>query len=248
METFSRNELYWGKEAQENLKNANVAIFGLGGVGSFSAETLARSGVGCFTVVDFDKVSQSNINRQLIALQSTVGISKAELVKDRILAINPKAKVTMIDDFYTSDMNEIFNEKFDFVIDAIDSFNFKIELIEFCHQNAIPIATSMGAANRICPEKLFVADISEVQKINCPFAQRVIHRLRKDGIEENLPMVLSNEKPKTSEKILTEEKILTKSGKEIEFKKITPATTPFVAPVAGIMLASIAVRTIISKS
>ena len=152
----------------------------------------------------------------------------------------------MIDDFYTSDMNEIFNEKFDFVIDAIDSFNFKIELIEFCHQNTIPIATSMGAANRICPEKLFVADISEVQKIDCPFAQRVIHRLRKDGIEENLPMVLSHEKPKTTEKILTEEKILTKTGKEIEFKKITPATTPFVAPVAGIMLSSIAVRKIIA--
>ena len=104
----------------------------------------------------------------------------------------------------------------------------------------------MGAANRICPEKLFVADISEVQKIDCPFAQRVIHRLRKDGIEKNLPMVLSHEKPKTTEKILTEEKILTKTGKEIEFKKITPATTPFVAPVAGIMLSSIAVRKIIA--
>ena len=247
METFARNELFWGEKSQDKLRNSKVAIFGLGGVGSFAAEVLARSGIGSFVIVDFDKVSQSNINRQLIALQNTIGIEKAQLVKERILAINPSAQITAIDDFYTSDMNGIFNEKIDFVIDAIDSFNFKIELLEFCHKNSIPIATSMGAANRICPEKLYIADISEVQKVNCPFAQRVIHRLKQDGIENGLPMVLSSEKPKSTQKILTEEKITTKSGQKIEFKKITPATTPFVAPVAGIMLGSIAVRKILEN-
>ena len=247
METFARNELYWGKEAQEKIKNSNIAIFGLGGVGSFAAEVLARSGIENFTIVDFDKVSQSNINRQLIALQNTIGTAKSELVKERILQINPNAKIQAINDFYTSDMNNIFDKKFDFVIDAIDSFNYKIELIEFCHKNSIPIATSMGAANRICPEKLYIADISEIDKINCPFAQRIIHRLKQDGITQNLTMILSNEKPKNVQKILTEENIETQSGQKIEFKKITPATTPFVAPVAGIMIGSIAIRKILEK-
>ena len=247
METFARNELYWGKEAQEKIKNSNIAIFGLGGVGSFAAEVLARSGIENFTIVDFDKVSQSNINRQLIALQNTIGTAKSELVKERILQINPNAKIQAINDFYTSDMNNIFDKKFDFVIDAIDSFNYKIELIEFCHKNSIPIATSMGAANRICPEKLYIADISEIDKINCPFAQRIIHRLKQDGINQNLTMILSNEKPKNVQKILTEENIETQSGQKIEFKKITPATTPFVAPVAGIMIGSIAIRKILEK-
>ncbi len=245
MDTFSRNELFWGKEAQAKLKNANVAVFGLGGVGSFAVEALARSGIGNFTVVDFDEVSQSNINRQLIALQSTIGKSKAELVKERILEINPSANVVAINDFYTSDMNGIFEDKFDYVVDAIDSFNFKIELIEYCHKNSIPIITSMGAASRICPEMLYITDISGVEKLNCPFAGRIIRRLRQDGIEKDLPMVLSHEKPRNAEKILVEEKIMTSAGKEIEFKKITPSTTPFVAPTAGLFMASYLIRKLI---
>lgn len=246
METFSRNELYWGKDKQDKLANSNILIFGLGGVGSFAAEMLARSGINNFTVVDFDTVSQSNINRQLIALQNTVGLAKADVTKERILSINPNANVVAINDFYTSGMNDIFNNKYDFVIDAIDSFNFKIDLIEYCCKNNIPIITSMGAASRICPEELYIADISDVEKINCPFASRVIKRLKQDGILKNLPMVLSKEKPKSNEnKILTEENIITKSGESIEFKKITPPTTPFVAPVAGIIMASYVVRNII---
>lgn len=245
METFSRNELYWGSIAQEKLKNSNVLIFGLGGVGSFVAEGLARSGIGSFTVVDFDKVSQSNINRQLIALQTTIGLNKADLIKDRILSINPNANVVAINDFYTEDMHYLFEKNFDYVVDAIDSFSFKIELIEYCRSKNIPIITSMGAASRICPEKLYITDISEVEKVNCPFANRIIRRLKRDGIVNKLPMVLSREKPKSAEKILVEEKITTQAGREIEFNKITPATTPFVAPVAGIFMASFVVREIL---
>ncbi len=245
METFSRNELFWGKDNQEKLKTANIAIFGLGGVGSFVVETLARCGIGHFTVVDFDKVSQSNINRQLIALQNTIGQNKADLVAQRILSINPDAEIQVVNDFYTESMNDIFQNNFDFVVDAIDTFNFKIELIEYCHKNNIPVITSMGAASRICPEKLYIADISEIEKINCPFAGRIIRRLKQDGIEKNLPMVLSSEKPKASEKILAEENIETKSGEKIQFKKITPPTTPFVAPASGIMMASFVVRKIL---
>ena len=246
METFSRNELFWGKDNQIKLNNVNVAVFGLGGVGSFVVEALARSGVGNFTIVDFDKVSQSNINRQLIALQSTIGQNKADVCAKRILEINPDAKVNIINDFYTKNMNIIFETKFDFVADAIDTFNFKIELIEYCYKNNIPIITSMGAASRICPEKLYIADISETEKINCSFANRIIKRLKQDGIKINLPMILSSEKPKSTEKILTEEKIETKSGEKIEFKKITPPTTPFVASTAGILMASYIVRKILN--
>jgi len=246
MDTFSRNELYWGKENQTKLKAANIAIFGLGGVGSFVMESLARSGIGNFTIVDFDTVSQSNINRQLIALQTTIGQHKADVSKQRLLEINPCANVKAINDFYTQDMNDIFNEKFDFVVDAIDSFSFKIDLIEFCYKNNIPVITSMGAASRINPEKLYISDISETDKINCPFAGRIIRRLKNDGIANNLPMVLSSEKPKSSEKILNTEIIETKSGKHIEFNKITPATTPFVAPVAGMLMASYVVRKLIN--
>ena len=242
MDTFSRNELYWGAVAQEKLNKSNVLIFGLGGVGSFVAEMLARSGIGNFTVVDFDKVSQSNINRQLIALQNTIGKNKADLVKERILAINPDANVVSINDFYTEDMHYLFEKGFDFVVDAIDSFAFKIELIEYCCSHKIPVITSMGAANRICPEKLYITDIAEVEKVNCAFANRIIKRLKQDGITSNLPMVLSSEKPRSCEKILVEEKIKTQSGKEVEFNKITPSTTPFVAPVAGIFMASFVVR------
>ncbi|MCQ2957825.1 MAG: tRNA threonylcarbamoyladenosine dehydratase [Candidatus Gastranaerophilales bacterium] len=246
METFARNELYWGKENQLKLKNSDIAVFGLGGVGSFAVEALARSGIENFTIVDFDKVSKSNINRQLIALQTTVGQTKAEVTKQRILQINNNAKVNEINDFYTSDMHEVFKEKFDFVVDAIDSYNFKIDLLEFCYQNNIPIITSMGAASRIDPEKLYIKDISEVDKVNCPFATRIIKRLKQDGITKNLPLVLSSEKPKAAEKILNTEIVETKSGQHIEFNKITPATTPFVAPAAGILMASYVVRKLIN--
>ncbi len=248
-EIFSRNILFWGEDIQKKLSSLHIAVFGLGGVGSFAAEALARAGIGEFTLIDFDRVSPSNINRQLYADLNTIGNLKTKIANQRILSINNKAKVHVIADFYTEDMNHIFEEThFDFVIDAIDSFNFKIALIEYCLKNDINIITSLGAANRIKPYDLYISDLGEVEKVSCPFAQRVIARLKNDGFNKNLPLVLSKEKPKTPiNKEIVEENITLQSGKTIEYRKITPSTTPFVAPVAGFFMAAYAVEKCIAN-
>lgn len=130
-ELFSRNELFWGIDAQNILKNAHVAVFGLGGVGGFCAESLARAGIGRLTIIDFDKVSISNINRQIVALHSTVGQNKAKLFENRLKDINPDIKLNVVDDFYTG-ADEIFEGKIDFTADAIDTLRSKITLLETC--------------------------------------------------------------------------------------------------------------------
>lgn len=239
---FSRNELFWGKENQKLLSKAHIAVFGLGGVGGFCAEALARAGVGELTIIDFDKVSTSNINRQIIALNSTIGQSKAKLFQERLKDINPEIKLNIIDDFYSS--------KFDFtgitfVADAIDTMRSKIELLESCVKNNIPIISSMGAGNRIDPTKLYICDISEIENKNAPFVSNIIYQLKKREIENGIMVVASREKPFVREKISATEKIETKSGETIEFTKITPSSTPFVASCAGIFMASHIVKELI---
>lgn len=232
-EIFSRNELYWGAGFQNALKSLHVAVFGLGGVGGFCAEALARSGVGELTIVDFDTVSRSNINRQLIALNSTVGSKKTELFEKRLKDINPNIKLNIVDDFYTEDSIEA-----DFVADAIDTMRSKISLLENCVKNNIPVVSSMGAGNRIDPAKLYICDIKDIEDKNAPFVSNVIYQLKKRGIESGITVVVSREKPFVLEKISQTEHITTKTGEEIEFVKITPASTPFVASTAGIFMAA----------
>ena len=153
-ETFLRNIMFWGEEAQNKISSFHVAIFGLGGVGGYCAEALARSGIGELTLIDFDKVSKSNINRQIVALHSTIGMYKTDLFKERLKDINPDIKLNIINDFYT--------DKFDFsgihyVADAIDSMRSKVNLLVKCYKDKIPVISSMGAGNRINPEKLYIA-------------------------------------------------------------------------------------------
>ena len=237
IETFSRNELYWGTEFQEVLKGKHVAIFGLGGVGGYCAEALARSGVGELTLIDFDTVSQSNINRQIIALNSTVGFKKTKLFEQRIIDINPDIKLNIIDDFYT---NEVI--KADYVADAIDTMRSKISLLENCVNNNIPVISSMGAGNRLDPTKLYICDIADIADKNAPFVSNVIYQLKKRNIETGITVVASREKPFVQEKIFEVEQVSTNSGELIEFTKIVPASTPFVACVAGIYMASYIVQ------
>ena len=232
---FSRNELFWGKDNQEILSSKHVAVFGLGGVGGFCAEALARAGIGELTIIDFDTVSETNINRQLVALHSTVGKSKAELFKDRLKDINPDIRLNVVDDFYSGDLN-LSNA--DYVADAIDTMRSKIELLETCVKQNIPVISSMGAGNRIDPTKLYISDISEIENKNAPFVSNIIYQLKKRGIEKGIAVVASREKPFVREKISSTEKIITKSGENIEFTKITPSSTPFVASCAGIFMAS----------
>lgn len=233
MEIFSRNSLYWGEENQNILKSKHVAVFGLGGVGGFCAESLARAGIGEMTIIDFDTVSASNINRQIVALHSTIGKRKTELFEERLKDINPDIKLNVISDFYT---NEDF-ENIDFAADAIDTMRSKISLLETCVNNGIPVISSMGAGNRIDPSKLYISDISEIENKNAPFVSNIIYQLKKRGIEKGITVVASREKPFVREKISETEKVTTQNGEEIEFTKITPASTPFVASCAGIFMA-----------
>lgn len=244
---YRRNELYWGKEAQDNLFDKHIFVAGLGGVGSYAADALARSGIGRFTLVDFDKVSPSNINRQLIALSSTVGEPKTELMKQRILDINPKISVKVVNSFYTEKLNILLEEDPpDFVIDAIDTLKYKIELLKTCKRLNVPAITSLGAGNRIDPTKLILADISETKPRSCPFLKKALSKLRNAGITENLPVVSSNEKPFNLEKKASCYTIQTET-EEIDIKKFTPASTPFVPPVAGYIMASYAVRQLFNE-
>ncbi len=234
---FSRNELFWGRENQRLLQQQHVAVFGLGGVGGFCAEALVRAGIGELTIVDFDEVSSSNINRQIVALHSTIGQYKAKLFEKRLTDINPELKLHVIDDFYTENLNELFNLGFGYVADAIDTMRSKITLLETCINKSIPVISSMGAGNRIDPTQLYISDIDEIENKNAPFISNIIYQLKKRGIEKGITVVASREKPYCNEKISSTENITTKDGEKFEFTKITPASTPFVASCAGIFMA-----------
>ena len=230
---FSRNELYWGSDFQNVLKSRHVAVIGLGGVGGYCAEALARSGVGKLTIMDFDTVSPSNVNRQIVALRSSLGQKKTELFGKRLKDINPEIELNIVDDFYTKDKINA-----DYVADAIDTMRSKISLLEYCIKNAIPVISSMGAGNRIDPTKLYICDIEDIEDKNAPFVLNVVYQLKKRGIENGIKVVVSREKPFVTEKISQTEHVKTKAGEEIEFDKIVTSSTPFVASVAGIFMAS----------
>ena len=233
-ETFSRNIMYWGEETQEKISASRIAVFGLGGVGGYCAEALARCGVGELTLVDFDKVSKSNINRQIVALNSTVGMDKTNLFKVRLKDINPCIKLNIVNDFYMDDFDFT---GIDYVCDAIDTMRSKVNLLIRCVKNNIPVISSMGAGNRINPAKLYICDISEIKDKKAPFVSNILYQLKKQGIEDGITVVASDEKPYCGMKISEVEKITTSKGEEIEFNKIIPASTPFVAPAAGIIMA-----------
>lgn len=243
-ELFSRNILYWGEENQRLLSQKNVAVFGLGGVGGFCAEALARAGIGHLTIVDFDTVSESNINRQSVALNSTIGQKKTDLFEKRLKDINPEINIEIVDDFYTEN-NQIMTGQYDYVADAIDTMRSKIHLLKTCYETKIPVISSMGAGNRIDPTKLYIADLKDVENRNAPFVSNVIYQLKKLGITQGITFVCSRETPQAQEKITEKEEITTNSGEKIEFNKIIPSSTPFVASCSGIFMASYIVRKLI---
>lgn len=244
LEIFSRNEMFWGDEIQHKLKSACVAIFGLGGVGGFACEMLARAGIGSIVLIDFDTVSESNINRQLVALHSTVGKLKTILFEQRLKDINPNVKLKTLSEFY-SDKFDFSNV--DYVVDAIDTMKSKIQLLEECYLRKIPVVSSFGAGNRLDPTKLYACDISEIKDKKAPFVHNLLYQLEKRGISQGIDVVLSEEKPIKPVKIIANEVITTNDGENIEFNKIIPSSTPFVASAAGIIMASIIVKKIMVK-
>lgn len=229
----TRTSLIVGDEGIEKLKNSNVIVFGVGGVGSFAAEAIARAGVGNLTMVDFDDVDITNINRQLPALHSTVGKYKVEVMKERILDINPDINIKAIREVYNKDTSEeILCENYDYVVDAIDMVTSKIHLIETCKAKGLEIISSMGMGNKLDPTKIIVSDIHKTSM--CPLA-KVMRKELKDRRIKKLKVVYSTEQP-----IELKKKIL--NG-----KKITPGSTSFVPSVGGLTIASVVINELLNK-
>lgn len=232
---FSREELLIGKEAIEKLKKSKVAIFGIGGVGSYVVEGLARAGVGNFILVDDDVVSISNLNRQLIATHTTIGKPKVEVAMERILDINPNAKVEIYKEFFMPESKEILDETLDYIVDAVDTVTAKIELVMRANKLNIPIISSMGTGNKLDPTRFEVTDIYKTEI--CPLAKVMRKELRARGIEK-LKVVYSKEEPIKIDKI---------EEREIEYKGKNPApgSISFVPSVAGLIISGEVVKDLI---
>lgn len=239
---FSRNELAIGIEGIEKLKNSTVTILGIGGVGSFAVEALARSGVGKLILVDKDSVDITNINRQLPALLSTIGQPKADIMKERIKDINPECEVVSLNMFYTEETYEqFFAEQPDFIVDASDTISYKIHLIKECLKRNIPIISSMGAANKMDPTRLKIADIFKTH--TDPIAKVIRTRLRKEGIRKGIPVVFSDESPIVIREDVR--KVVGNDDAEIRKAKIPPSSNAFVPSTAGLFMASYVVQEIV---
>jgi tRNA threonylcarbamoyladenosine dehydratase len=190
---FNRTELLFGIEAVQRLHDSRVAVIGLGGVGGYACEGLARSGIGHFLLVDFDTLGPTNLNRQIIALHSTIGKMKVEVMRDRILDINPDAKVDIFADFCAIESRDQLLQNVDYIVDAIDSLGPKVGLLEDAFHKKIPIISILGAGNRVDPSQIHLADISNT--IRCPLARRVRKFLRRRGIASGIPVIYSSELP-----------------------------------------------------
>lgn len=231
-ETFIRTELLLGEASMAALRQAKVAIFGIGGVGGHVAEALARSGVGAFVLVDRDVVSVSNINRQIIATTRTVGRSKAQLMKERILEINPEASVEVRDCFFLPENADDFDfSSYSYVVDAVDTVTAKLELVARAVEAGIPVISSMGAGNKLDPTRFEVADIYDTSV--CPLARVMRRELKKRGIER-LKVVYSREEALTPKQILSDES-----------KRVIPGSVAFVPSVAGLILAGEVVKDLV---
>jgi tRNA A37 threonylcarbamoyladenosine dehydratase len=189
---FSRNELLIGQKGVNKLKNATVAVFGLGGVGSYAAEALCRAGIGRIIIIDFDDICLTNVNRQIHAMDGTVGKAKAMVMAERMRLINPQAEIMPYKDFYSAENSDfLLSADYDYVVDAIDHITSKLHLIRSCRERGIPIISSMGAAAKLDPGQIRVADIAETHK--CRMARSVRKLLKKQGIERGVKVVFSTE-------------------------------------------------------
>lgn len=229
MDRFTRTKMLLGNEAVERFKKLHVAVFGVGGVGSFAAEAIARSGIGEITLIDNDIVSVSNINRQLIALDSTVGKAKTEVMKERILDINPNAVVHTIQKFYLPENSQEFDfSDFDYIVDAIDTVSAKLDIAERAYKMNIPCISAMGAGNKLYPEMLELADIYETSV--CPLARVMRRELKKRNVMK-LNVVYSKEEAKTPF-----------FDPEEDSKKRAPGSISFVPSAAGLIIAGKVIR------
>lgn len=234
-EQFSRTQLLLGETAMEKLRNARVAVFGIGGVGGYTVEALARSGVGQLDLIDSDTISISNINRQILATHSTVGRLKVDVAKDRVLDINPHCVVRTYPCFYLPDTADRFDfTAYDYIVDAIDTVTGKLQLVQQAHAAGTPIICSMGTGNKLDPSAFLVADISKTSV--CPLARIMRKELKKRGIS-HVKVVYS------------QEDALTPVGAEEEMKLLgkrqIPGSVSFVPGAAGLILAGEVIKDLI---
>ncbi len=235
MEPYSRTELLLGSQAMKKLKNAKVAVFGLGGVGGYVVEALARSGVGALELIDHDDISITNINRQLLATRSTVGMGKAEAARQRVLDIDPEIYVTARKEFFHPDTAENFDfSAYSYVVDAIDTVTGKLALVTAAQNAGVPIISCMGTGNKLDPTKFQIADISKTRI--CPLARIMRKECAKRGIR-HLKVLYSTEDAITPAHTATEELP--------EGRRALPGSVAFVPSVAGLIIAGEVIKDLI---
>ena len=231
MNQFCRTEMLIGQTAVEQLNSKHVAVFGLGGVGSYVVEALARAGVGCLTIVDDDVIAPSNLNRQLYALHSTIGQAKTEVAKTRVMDICPNCNVNALQLRFDNSTSQRFDFSiFDYVIDAIDTVTSKLLLVQLCNQTNTPIISCMGTGNKLDATLFQVADISKTSV--CPLAKVMRRELKKRGVE-HLKVVYSKEQP------------LTPINSDQTLKRQTPSSISYVPPVAGLIVSGEVIKDLI---
>lgn len=230
---FSRTARIFGADGMERLQSAHVAVFGVGGVGSYIAEGLARSGVGHISLIDSDAVDITNLNRQLEALFDTVGKPKAQAMRERILQINPECEVIVHDCFFLPENSDSFDfTQYSYVADAVDTVTAKIELVVKAQREGVPIISSMGTGNKLCPAMLEVSDIYKTSV--CPLARVMRQELKKRGVKR-LKVVYSKEEPIQA----------LKSDEDNPYRRSIPASAVFVPGTAGLIIASEIVKDIV---
>lgn len=231
-EQFSRTELLLGEEGMKKLANARVAVFGIGGVGGYTVEALARSGVGSLVLIDNDDVCESNLNRQIIATRDTIGRDKVDVMKERIHSINPECNVEVRKCFFLPETKDEFDfNEYTYVVDAVDTVTAKIQLVMQAQEACVPIISSMGAGNKLNPAEFEVTDIYKTSV--CPLAKVMRRELKNRGIKK-LKVVYSKEEPRT-----LSQKIIGDNGKAI------PGSIAFVPSVVGLIIASEVVKDIV---
>ena len=234
MDAFSRTELLLGPTAMKKLKQSTVAVFGLGGVGGYVVEALARSGIGALALIDHDTISLTNINRQILATHSTVGMDKTDVAKTRALDINPEIEVTVYKVFYGPDTAHLFDfSKYDYVVDAIDTVTGKLALVTAAQAAGTPIISSMGTGNKLDPSKFQIADISKTSV--CPLARVMRKECARRGIR-HLKVLFSTEDPLSPDTV-TEELP--------EGRRSLPGSVAYVPSVAGLMIAGAVIQDLI---
>lgn len=236
---LSRTSLLIGDEALKSLTHKHVMVVGMGGVGSFAAEFIARSGIGTMTIIDGDVVDPTNRNRQLPALATTHGLLKADIMEERLKAINPELQLHSVRSFINPEMVlQLLDNKPDYIIDAIDSITPKVTFVQMAYQQNLPLVSSMGAGAKLDPTALRVVDISRTY--NCPFAQQIRKNLRtKHGIRKGVKVVFSPEQPRKESLMLTDGK---------NYKKSAYGTISYMPATFGAVCASVVIRDLLAKS